>query len=336
MPAKYGDRFRNTPTTPLREVIDLGEIGDHSSQPDDQAGDSPAEWSPSGRAWHESWSARLALVAALVVGVVAGGFGLDRWRSYEATVAARSAVDLFASVSTMEYSDADKISIGVRYRNDGEHDLKIRDVRLDTNRAVLIEDPEPLSIEPGQTEAHILALRAECDEGRASGESPPLDIEVETVDGTVRHEVIDIGLASELVGWLSYTCESLAYRPSFAETHAEVVSVTPSEDASVIAEIFFAADESEEVTVDSIETNTAAFALEYILGHPSSGGDFPPIITLVVRVNDCAVALEATERDMTLVINGSYAGSTPGNLTVAPTAALAAELIRLAERSCTG
>ena len=292
---------------------------------------------PPSRAWYDSWAARSAIVVALLAGAAAGGFGLDRWRTHEATVAARSAVDLFASVTTMEYTNQDRVSIGVRYRNDGEHDLVIRDVRLDTNQVFMVSDQEPLSVEPGETVAHILELRAECVDGATPVGSPPLDIEVETIDGTIRHEIIDIGLASELVGWLNYTCEALAYEQSFGNTHAEVVSVTRGDDDNTVrAEIFFGVDESQEITITSMETETDVFAVDYNLGDASSSSSFPPLVTASFRINDCAAALEANERDMTLAVSGANEGTGPGTLTIPPTATLAAELVRLAERSCAG
>ena len=59
-------------------MLDLGQLEDRSRQPDDVDDEidlEPARAAP----WHRSRQARFALVAALLVGIAAGGFGWERW-----------------------------------------------------------------------------------------------------------------------------------------------------------------------------------------------------------------------------------------------------------------
>ena len=337
MGARYGDRFRQQPpAAPLRDVLDLGDIDDRSQTSDDHAGDGLGPGSPDGRRWHDSWVARLAVVWALLVGAACGAVAWDRWHTYESDVAARGAVDVFASATPLNYPAQDEISIAVRYRNDGEHEIIIRDVRLDTARAINFSDPDVLTIAPGDTDKHTLDLRAQCVDEDVPTWPPPLAVEVETVDGMVRDEIIDSNLASDVVGWLDYACQAQAYEPTFAQSYAEVTTVTPSEDGTAVrAVVEFGVEEDDQLQIEAVQALTGAFSVVYTVGDMSSSTSFhAPPITVVFRVADCALAQQAADDDMSPSVAGSINGGASGRLIIFPSATLAAELVRLTERSC--
>ena len=339
MTAKYGDRFRPVPTAAQRDVLDLGELDHRDRVSTDDVGNADElgpERAP-GRRWYDSWAARLAVVAALLIGTGGGAYGWDRWRTYEAAAAARGTVDLVVTVSTLSYTERDQVSIGVRYRNEGTHEVVIRDVRLDTDRATVLAGSTLLTIGPGASEAHVLDLRAQCrDVDAPAGVAPPLVIEVEAADGTVSDKIIDASLPTDIVSWLDYTCQELSYQPSFGELYAEVVDVTRIEDGAVVrAEIIFHSGyDTDAPEITAVEAGSVAFTVEYTLGDAGSSSGFPSMITVAFRVNNCVVARDANDLDMTISVSGSYAGTSPGRLRVPPSASLAAELVRMTERAC--
>lgn len=331
MTGKYADRFRPSSPAGQRDVLDPSEAGRGSLVRDDHDADELVVEPPLDRRWHQGWAARFAVVAALVVGAGAGAFAWDRWESYEAGVAARGTIELVASATPLNYPTENEITVAMRYRNDGEHKVVVREVRLDSSQAVIVGDPRVLTIAPGTSETHMLDVRAQCDDDADRLiERPLLAVEVETVDGTVRTVRIDSNLTSEILDWLQYAC-ARPYEPTFAESYAEVVETTPSVDGtSLEARLVLGSGDGRDVTVSSIEAMSYAFTVELVRDGDAGSSEF----TIIFRVRECILARDSSDLDMTVRVKGSYDGGAPGQIAVPPTATLAAELVRLAERSC--
>ena len=342
MTAKYGDRFKTGPATPQRDVLDLGELDGpprRREADDDEIDLGPPRATP----WYASPAARATVAVALVVGVGAGGFGWERWQTYEAGVAARSAVEVVASTSVLAFPAQDTVTLAVRYRNEGEHEIIIRDVRVDSERVSMVDEPRELTVAPGSSETHTFAMQAECPESELGGsdvavppsgeeveEPPALLAEVETVDGAVSQEEFASSLSSDMLAWLGYACESMTYHPVFAEAWPEVIGAIQVEDgAAVEATILLSSGEDLVVSIDSVEPGSSGFSVE--VTQETDNDSFK----VIYRIAECIVAVQATENDMSLRVSGSFEGSAPGELVVAPSAALAVEVVRLAERTCT-
>jgi len=337
MTGKYADRFRPPSSAQDRDVLDLGEIDTRSDRfLDDRDEVEGLEQVPR-RRWHESWATRIALLVTLLVGAAGGAIGWERWQVHEAEVASRSSVELVASAVTLNYAAEDEIAIALTYRNEGEHEVILRDVRFDSDRLVPLSDPDVLEIAPGDSETHVFTVRAQCPNGVDDVVGPPdLVVTVETVDGIVGNRVINSDLVgAEVVDWFGYACQ-VDYSPTFAESFAEVIAVTPGENGTVVrALIFFSVGESGEVAISNVEAGSPAFTVIYTVGDMTSSTSFEaPPITVVYRVGDCDRARQASDQDMSVTITGAYEGTAPGELLVYPSATLAAELVRLTERSC--
>jgi hypothetical protein len=331
MAGKYADRFRVGPSAAQPDVLDLGTVESDSRHYDDVEGDE-SDLSPlRGPRWYESWPARLAVIGALVVGITGGAVGWDRWQSYQADVASRRSVDVFASATMLSYPAQAEIAIAVRYRNDGEHVIVLRNISLDSDRVVVLGEPRDLTIEPGATNTVTMSLRADCQGDRAPVEPPQLAVEVETVDGVVSHQMIDSNFGSDIVAWLGYACEAGSYEVTFADSYAEVVATTPSADGtSLEARVVVGYGEDDELMINEVAALTSAFTVTYALDDEPRSKAF----TLTYRVNQCPVAQQASDLDMSVRVSGAYKDSPAGEITVSPTATLAAELVRLTDRSC--
>ncbi|MDQ3112494.1 MAG: hypothetical protein M3Q84_00110 [Actinomycetota bacterium] len=334
MAARYGDRFRQLPPTSTHDVLDLGEMVPRGPEPLDDHDPDETGPAPERRV---GWAIRLALAAALVVGAAGGAYGWERWRVHESDLVARSAVELVASAVTLDYAADDQIALALRYRNVGEYTIVVRDVGFDTERLVAISDPELLQIAPGGSATHVVKAQAQCPEG-GDGliDQPRLVLDALTVDGTTTDEVIDIGLNAEVMQWLTYACQAQAYEPTFAQSYAEVTTVTPSEDGTAVrAVVEFGVEEDDELQIEAVQALTGAFSVVYTVGDMSSSTSFhAPPITVVFRVADCALAQQAADDDMSPSVAGSINGGASGRLIIFPSATLAAELVRLTERSC--
>jgi hypothetical protein len=335
---KYADRFRPQPHEPGGpDVVHLGVV-DHSIGTDLDHEDAHLLEPARGQAWHRSAMARLALVVAVAVGVAGGAYGWEQWRVHKTDVASRSAVDLVASGMTLDFSGNGDLSVGLTYRNDGAHELVVRDAWFESPNLEPLGDPSVLEIAPGGHKGHFFTMGVACPNDQGSSIDPPLlHVKVETADGAVR----DIALESDLLGaqvadWVFNNCMSMSYVPTaFAETYADFTLVAASEDGLTVhteANLGFGADVA--VRIDSVEPSTPAYAVEYAVG--DTFGDFGPSMTIDFQVADCARALDATEADMMVTIFGAIEGTSPGQLTTYPTPQLAIALTRLAERSCQG
>lgn len=333
MAARYGDRFRQQLPASTADVLDLGEVEPRVTEPledHDQEGIEP-------RPARLGWGLRLALVAVLVVGAVAGAYGWERWRVHEADLVARGAVELVASAVTLDYAADDQIALALRYRNVGEYTIVVRDVGFDTERLVAISDPELLQIAPGGSATHVVKAQAQCPEG-GDGliDQPRLVLDALTVDGTTTDEVIDLGLNAEVMQWLTYACQAQMHESTFAQSYAEVTTVTPSDDGTAVrAVVEFGVEADDELQIEAVQALTGAFSVVYTVGDMSSSTSFhAPPITLVFRVADCTLAQSATDADMSPTVTGSINDGESGLLVIFPTATLAVELVRLTERSC--
>jgi hypothetical protein len=340
MAGKYADRFRESPSSPARDVLDLGELdrgsnraaADHDHEDEIFLGHGPDT------PWHHSWAARLALVAALIVGVGAGAYGWERWREREAEIAARSVIDLSASALTLNYAGETEVTVAVDYQNSGPHEIVISDARFDTDHLALTRAPDVLEIAAGETGTHILQLQAECENGFPEPmDELPLVVTIETVDGTVHEHVIDhLPTDFEIRDWYSYACAVGAYELSFSETYADFTAVTRSPDGlAVQTRVSFGFRPGTRVQIDDVAARSAAFVVDHTSEVPGSNPSFiGPFITEEYRVGDCQIALNATENDMALVIVGAVEDSKPSALSAYPTPELAIELSRLAYTSC--
>lgn len=346
MPAKYSDRFLK-PQEPGRDVLDLVGSAQRSSLGSpgavDQVEDELDHDPPRGPRWHQSGALRLTLVFAVLVGAGGGAFGWDRWRAHQADVVARHAIDLVTSASTAtSYPSGDVLEATLRYRNEGEHPILIREVAFDTDSLVPVDEPDPLTVAPGATEEQDISVRAVCptDGGGGVGywpdDTPRLVVQAETVDGAVREHRLPSGLPFNVVEWMSYTCDRAQYTPVFTESYTEIMSVIPGDDGATVRADFQVGfgDEVVDVHVEAVETSTPAFVVDFAMASAPSVPTFSASLVATFRVQDCAAALAATEADMTLAVTGAVGATQPGTTYVWPDADLAVELLRLAGRTC--
>ncbi len=342
MAGKYADRFRSQQPTGAAgaDVVDLGQVELSTGIGPDLDQDRAARLEPTGlEPWHRSAIARLALVVAVIVGVVGGAYGWGQWQAHEADVATRSAVDLVASAMTLDYSVDGEVSVGLTYQNDGAYKIIVRDAWFESEHLKPAGGPPVLEIAPGGHKAHFFTMGVVCPSRGVAIEPPPLHVRVETVDGVIRDRVLENGfLGLQVVDWVTNTCASLGYEPTdFAETYADFTYVAASDDGLMVhTEVTLGFGVGVQMRVDSVEPMTPAFSIDYAIGDPSAGSSFgaEPIILIDFRVADCAMALVATERDMMLIISGAIDGNAVGQTTTYPSSQLAIALTRLTDRAC--
>lgn len=346
---RYSDRFfgpdavAGVDESAPQEQLDLVAATDLPTPPLEQVGHQPPPAPP----WHSSWGARLAVVGALVVGAGAGAYGWDRWRDREVETAMRSSVDVSSEVLMFGFDPGQSdVTLSVRLRNEGQLPLLLTGVTPVDPRLSLITDVfKAVELAADQDFVKVLRFDLNCD-AQASTD-PAVDEEVlvahlRTVDGSEHRETLSMnGLG---LGYPTGLTEPCSYggrlAATFRDIYPETTQVQRVGSDAVAAVIMLYGNseepqEPQEPEVVEVESPTPAFQAtwEPVVDDSRAGA---AVLTVTWSVLDCAQALTADDRHMSLELTGRMPQEEHPSMTTAyPSPALMIELVRLAERVCT-
>ena len=288
----------------------------------------------------------ISVASGLVVGAAAGAYGWEQWRDREADASARSTVDIRAqgTVHTAR-PDEPEIAVSVRTYNDGAHPVALTALAAsDARRVPTDHDFHVASIAAGEDNVTFMHFKITC--ARDAEPSPgaaDLRAQVRTVDGNVHNaDVAVTAYGGSLERYLSDWCNAAAYSQTFQDVFVDVVAVDPLGADAVASTVLFSYNDTRQdpqLEILELGSTSAAFTATWddtVLLEPSTGSG-TAIVTWSVR--NCEHALASSEADMTLDVTGrltprSEPTDAPTTRTVVPTADLAAELARLAQRVC--
>lgn len=370
--ARYSDRYfgtagRPSPGTGVAPASSTSRAGDDDfatgrrTDPDSTGVDSvggPLPPDPVGtsqrtaRAWYVHPVARLSLVAALVVGAVAGAYGWEQWRDRQVEIAARSTADVQSDVVMVgPGADWSSIVLSVRLFNEGTHPLILADVRAVDPRLTLAEaEFDPVEIGPDSSGQTLVTFEVDCDITQDTAEQPLLAADDQPGDGVVaqlfavdgsehEYDLPITGFGPDLGTFLTDQCGTVTNEPTFREAFPDIVAIEPLGADAVAATLLVSTWLGQEPAVPNIvavEPSDLGFAVSWdsarVIERPTRGG---VELTATWTVRDCAAALVATESGMALRITGQMPADDRTTTITAPAPAdLVLELIRLAERTC--
>lgn len=287
-----------------------------------------------------------SVVAGVLAGAVTGAYGWELRRDREAAALARSTLDVRVEAAVFSSSsDEEGIAVSVRTFNDGAHPVALEAVtRIDERLVLAGESFHVESIAAGDDGATIVHFGLACAAGPGSGSGEPaLRVKVRTVDRDVHFvDVAVTAYGGSFDLFLSERCNALAYAPTFQDVSVDVVGVDQVGADAVTSTISLSYNDVRDdpvLEVLEVASTSAAFVVgwdETLRLEPSTGSG--RLIT-TWSVRDCARALGASEADMTLQVTGRLGwrlAPVPALITISPvpTADLAAELVRLAQRVC--